>query len=729
MKKIFFACAAIAGLLSFSGCSDDINFGEQDGEGRVLLSPVLKSDVAKARSRAALTDDELAGNAIVWISNSKGVVRKFQGIDNVPVEGVWLVADNYVAEVWAGDSVPASFDHKQFKGLERFSVSGGQTVQVQIECRIANTVVEVRYDDVVDQCLTDYAVTVGHSGAEGTLVFNGREDEGRPAYYMMPSSDKNLSWTLTGKKLDGSDYMRQGKIENVQPATKYVLTFTHNDDPTLGDFGGAFIDVVVDETEIEVADVIEIMAPPTLKGLNFDLNEVIKGESGRLDEKKLWLKSTSQLQSVEISCPTFFGELGIGGTEFELFGMQDNIRTQLEAKGFSWQHFTHVSDENPAYEEMKLVFSADFMNLIPNGEHAITIKATDRAGRTSVNVMNILLTDAKVVTVAVPSDAVSTWPTRATIYGTVMKEEATNIGFNYRQQGTQQWTTVLCEGATGTYSTELTDLVPGTTYEYQAICDGFVSDIKTVTTEAPLQLKNAGFEDWNTSDKAYLLCQSEADMFWDSGNHGSATMNKNVTTPDSEIKHSGNYSVKLSSQFVGLGMIGKFAAGNVFVGKYLDTNGTDGVLGWGREFTSRPKALKGYVKYTPGTVEYTSKDLPEVSKGDMDKGIIYIAIVDDSRMSYSKKTGPENWPCIVKTKASERHLFSRNDANVIAYGEKVFSEATQGDGMIEFEIPLEYVSNDVKAANIILVCSASKGGDFFVGGDSVMYLDDFELVY
>ena len=109
----------------------------------------------------------------------------------------------------------------------------------------------------------------------------------------------------------------------------------------------------------------------------------------------------------------------------------------------------------------------------------------------------------------------------------------------------------------------------------------------------------------------------------------------------------------------------------------------------------------------------------------MDRGIIYIAIVDNTTTAYNS----EHYPCVVKTKASERNLFDKNGSNVIAYGEKVFEGATTGSDMVPFEITLDYRTEDVKACNIILTISASKGGDYFTGGPSVMYVDDLELVY
>ena len=149
------------------------------------------------------------------------------------------------------------------------------------------------------------------------------------------------------------------------------------------------------------------------------------------------------------------------------------------------------------------------------------------------------------------------------------------------------------------------------------------------------------------------------------------------------------------------------------------------MLGWGRSFTSRPKALKGYVRYVPVAVTSESKNYAELKKGDLDNGKIYIALLDNTQKEYSGK----QYPVIVNT-ADTNSFFKNTDANVIAYGELVFDKATDGDGMVEFNIPLDYYRTDIKPSNIMIVCAASKGGDYFVGGDgSVMYLDDFELVY
>ncbi len=209
------------------------------------------------------------------------------------------------------------------------------------------------------------------------------------------------------------------------------------------------------------------------------------------------------------------------------------------------------------------------------------------------------------------------------------------------------------------------------------------------------------------------------DMFWDSGNKGSATIGKNITTLSTDYKHSGEKSVKLASEKVAIA----FAAGNLFAGEFLGTESlTKGILGWGRPFTARPKALKAWVKYTPATVSDANGG--DLAKGDMDEGIIYMALVDESTETYGNY-GP--WPCMVATKQPK--LFNPEGNNVIAYGEHVFKGATEGDGLIEITIPLDYKRTDIKPSNIILTASASRCGDYYTGGPSVMYIDDFELVY
>jgi hypothetical protein len=213
-------------------------------------------------------------------------------------------------------------------------------------------------------------------------------------------------------------------------------------------------------------------------------------------------------------------------------------------------------------------------------------------------------------------------------------------------------------------------------------------------------------------------------MFWDSGNEGSASVSasSNTTSRSTDKVVDGTYSLKMETKSV----FGIMAAGSVFAGQFLGTLSTNGILGWGRDWTSRPAKLKGYLHYTPAKVNKTASESP-LTTNDYDNGIIYVALLDNSvSKSYSSTTG--SWPVIVNT--STKEFFSKSDSNVIAYGEKVLTDATSGDAMVEFEIPLEYSRTTVIPSYIILTCSASRYGDYFAGGvGSVLYVDNLQLVY
>ncbi len=738
MKKIknIFAPAALfaASLMALCSCSDEIPYDTGDGEGRLIIKTSISNDVkgsVSRGSRAGVTDDELAAKTLIWISNSKGVVRKYNGIGEVPAQGVWLLADNYVAEAWAGDSVPASFEHKHFKAREEFSIGGGETRQLNLECKIANVVVVVDYDESVRDLVSECVFEAGHKA--GKLIYEGLEASGKPGYFMMPSFDKNISYTFTAKNnLTDGAVTKHGAIENAKPGHKYTVHISQGD-PNVSEFGGALFDIEVDETEIEVAEVIEIQMEPVISGLTHNIDQPIVSTGGAFDECRLWVQSTSHIEYVEVECPAFTAYLGAGQTKFGVLSMSDEVRQKLEGYGFSYSLITHKNDpDNPQFEEMKLRFNENFLSIFAEGEHTMTITVHDANNLTGV--AHVTFTSAKMQLDPLPSASPAVWADRVTLTATILNPDVTNAAIEWRRLGSQQWNRATATTAAPaaraeagtTITATVTGLTAGTTYEYRAVCDGYESKPYTFSTEAAAQLPNAGFEEWHTSGKVDLVYASGGTMFWDSGNHGSSTMNKNVTVAATDKKHSGSYSAKLESQFVGIGSIGKFAAGNLFVGKYLETKGTDGVLGWGRPFTSRPKALRGYVHYTPAAITDVASDAPaEYVKGEMDRGIIYIAIVDNTTTAYNS----ERYPCVVKTKASERSLFDKNGANVIAYGEKVFEGETAGSDMVPFEITLDYRTEDVKACNIILTISASKGGDYFTGGPSVMYVDDLELVY
>ncbi len=742
--KDIFTITALGALVV--GCADDK--GAVNGEGQIMLEPTITVANLKQESRAA--SDELAQRLSssfgMWLATEKGVVREYKGLDNVPSDPITLTAGAYTAIAWAGDSVSADWESSYYKGSTKFQVTAGNCTPVTVECKIQNVVVSIVYDSSVDDVLYDKILTVQHS--RGQLDF---DDEHNRGFFMMPFGENSLSWTLTGKKIvDGAQtenvYNTNQKI-TVQSGHEYIFRVSCEskaDTP----IGGGWLKIEIDDTEINQSATTAIVVPPYIIGFDengvggFDIDKEQVAPVGEMAAHYVEVGGTGTLQSVVVTCEQFNRVFPGGGTDFDAVIVQDAGLEILKAAGIELSFVdSYFGDSNTYAQKCHLCFSQDFFTkyFTSEAEYTINITASIQSDYTATG----LLTTSKDIRFRISNNVVEIlsidenqlYHNKVTLQGSIVNEDGLDasqpIYFQYRKSGDTSWTQVAATVSGTTFSATVTGLAPGTEYQYNATAmrtDGKDSTTNNgkFTTDAETQLPNSSFEDWQTSSSPYLVYASGGEMFWDTGNHGSSTMSKNVTVPDDTYRHSGNYSIKLASQFVGLGIIGKFAAGNVFVGKYLKTDGTDGILGFGRPFTSRPAKLKGYMRYEPGTVDYTDTGAPDIVKGELDKGIIYMALLDGTTENYDG----DPWPVIIKTKSSERQLFDKDGSNVIAYGELVVEGSYGGDGMAEFSVSFDYKRPGVRPSYIMLTCAASKGGDYFAGSSSsTMWIDDLELVY
>lgn len=720
MKKILYSFAGIAVLALAAGCSQEENL-LTDGEGSISIRTSVCTDV-EVESRAT---DGLEDNCLIWISGSKGLVRKYDGIADVPSR-INLLSGHYVAEAWAGDSVSASFDKRWFKGRTEFDVTKGQNTEVAIKCTVANVVASVNYAEGLEEVLTDFTMTVGHD--RGSLTFEGRDE--RKGYFMMPSTDKNLTYTLKGTQIDGKEFTHTGQILDAKPATEYALTVKYT--PVSNEVGGAVFTITVDKTEITVRDEREIIAAPKIEGYGFDLSQPVMGSQGTIGQRSVYVTSATKVTSVILKSKAFESIAAIGGDDFDILNQSAEGSAAVKAAGIS------LEDNSGADNAMlKIIFASAFIDALTDGEYPIEITATDNKGKTSTATLNLVVSDAPVQTLPVLAE--TTTMRTATLRGRTSKE-VNSVGFKYRPVGSSEWASVDAVVASRSiaaeteFTAEVSGLEADTEYEYVSVCQlttggEFTSAAMTFTTLDGPQLPNAGMETWNTIDNVVTPYASSESMFWDSGNWGSKIASTTLTESITSPKHSGNFSAQLQTKKV-MGIV--IAAGNLFTGKFITTEGTNGRLGWGRPFDfsqGQPKALKVWVKYSPTnnvTVNNNKYKGDEIKKGDQDRGIIYIALLDDTKVEYEG----ESWPIIVRTADLDNYGFKKDAPNVIAYGEHIFRGATEGDGLVEVTIPINTQRTGVTPSNILVVCSASQFGDYYTGSDkSTMWVDDFKLVY
>lgn len=726
MKKFSIIIAGVA-TLALVACSEQ-KF-EGSGEGSVILTAGVSTDM-KVVSRAV--EDDIKAGTMIWISRADGgLVRRFNSLAEVPADAFPMLSGSYIAEAWAGDSVSASWDKRWFKGYTEFAVQAGATADVNIVCKIANVAAEVRYQDGLDKYLTEPVMTVGHSRASLSFSETDVENE-RRAYFMLPSADKNLDWSFSGTQINGEPFACEGTVENVLPGHLYILNVTFSAQST--DLGGAIVTVKIVDKEIPVtSELVDLVAPPIIKGFDFDIKKPVTASKGELGDLSVFISSAVDITGVVLDGDDLASiPVMDGGSDIEIADASANAVVGLQEAGITFRYIpADVAGVTKEKSLFRINFAEQFTSTLSDGEHTFQIIATDSENQTTEATLVLSVSDAPVVAVPVtPSDYSSR---KVTLYGTVTKSGVENVGFRYHALDSDEW--LYVEGTPGsrafemgaTFYAEITGLEPATDYEYTTVSGDYETAPRTFTTDTEAQLPNAGFEEWDTSSKTYLVHAPGGEMFWDSGNHGATTMGSSITVPDESLKHSGSYSAKLQSKFIGIGTIGKFAAGNVFIGKYLATEGTDGVLGWGRPFTSRPVAVRLYAKYSPGNaVNKKGANDAYIPVGQPDKGIIYIALTDGTTDTYNS----DSWPFVIQTKSSSQRLFSKDEARVIAYGEHVFETATDGDGLIEITIPIDYFKTDVIPSNIIFVASASRYGDYFSGGEgSTLWLDDIELLY
>lgn len=731
MNKVYRIVIICMSLLYLGACKEDRDIAGEQG---TLQLSVGMSDKITVASRTLSSEEQtqLEQACKVRIYNETSLVRKYEGTDNVP-SSIPLMSGTYSVRVTAGDSVAASFDQRFFEGNEEFTITKGQQSPVEVKCGIANTVLAFTWDESLKEAFEgDCQVTV--TSATGELVYSSANADAK-GYFSLPADNRKLTCKFTATKLTGGTYEQTTELTDTQPATLYNMTckYTATGQETTG---GAWLTLSVDETPLsEETTTIGIKQRPVIvckdaDNIEYDLEQPMYLATNTKGTYYLIVSTSSPLTGALLHNDRFT-EFGVPANSMDLMNLGGKDAS-VEASGISLHAPNAIMETGRTW---KIQFSEELIAKMTaqEGQVTTTLTATDKNGKQRMVTWNIVVSNATVATTeAIPYEI---WTSKATLHGKVTGTLASTPKFQYRVKGSgSSWTTVDADLTESTFSKEITGLNPGTTYEYQAM-DGTQASTVTCefTTETAFQPDNASFEYTQTYKVSTILgnkdClffyQAGKEMWWDTGNTGSATAGKNLTTQDSNIKNSGNYSAKLASANI----MGTFAAGNLFTGKFLGTEDmTKGILGWGRPCTSRPKALKVWVRYTPGTVD---KGDSHISNGETDKGIIYVAVGD---WKSSDSTYGSEWPIVVRTKGPV--LFNPHDEGTIGYGEHIFTEnyGTETETSLkEITIPLDYEGYggyNRKPETILIVASASQYGDYYEGSSSsVMWLDDMELIY
>ena len=345
-------------------------------------------------------------------------------------------------------------------------------------------------------------------------------------------------------------------------------------------------------------------------------------------------------------------------------------------------------------------------------------------------------------------ETVITRSVSATISGRI--PSGTQPIVEYHVSRTDQWTT-LSESNIKVdktkFTAELTGILPDTTYTYR-VTAGSKKIEGTFRTAPAEQLENASFEEWSSikGTSGYDLLQPWGEgktPYWGTGNQGATTVGPSNST---YLDEGGRRFANLKSKYI----IVKFAAGNIFTGDYIETEGTNGVLSFGRPFTSFPAKMRFDYKYKTSPItktggdwkepwgKYISREMYESMKGKPDTCCIYVALGDWEPQKYTCQYGAKKGqtidvPYLIRTKPSALNLMDLNDPHLIAYGELSKGEDVPDSNLSSWvteTIKINYRVTDRQPKYIIVVASSSKYGDYFTGGEeSLLQIDNVELLY
>lgn len=752
VKYIILPGVVLGATALLPSCAMDAPFGE-GGEGSLSINTEINGETKQTRAENNLDNAEyvqsLRDKCVVFIENSRGVMRKYKGLSTIPAS-IKLSTGQYVCNAWTGDSVAASFDSKFYRGQQPFEIIENESTSVSMKCNIANVVVSVDAASVAGTGLQNPKITF--TSSRGSLEFDETMFADNKGYFMIPSPQDTKNYTaenrtitvnIEGTTEDGQAYSKESRIQNVERAHEYQIALSA-DKPSI-DEGGALIQLIIKDIPI-IDDTVEIFPAPVVKGYGFDIAEQLINTDRTFNDQKLYICEYKGTKSVQVGFSENFTDM----TDGDL--LNNTYVEQLQAKGITVERQNSKDAESGVdVYEMYVTFPAAFLNALPSSSTQYTVAITATDSRNLVTSASLRIANSNDAVekiddaIADPAPDPDTNPmavlaTKATLTGTLYNADAVRYGFKYRKAGESAWNEAVATGANGAprrtrankgtaYSVTLSGLEAGTTYEFKAFADDFEStNIQTFTTEAKYIIPNASMEEWSTYQAQTMLGPKtvtfpgtgDVTTHWDSGNEGAATANGILTNKSTDMVHSGTYSARLESKII----FKMIAAGNLFFGDYVKTDGTNGVLALGREYNgSHPTKLRVYANYRPGTnlsIKDDNKDyVGDLTDSGCDNGQIYVALT----------VGAVD----IRTKPADRKLFNVDDEQVLAYGQVTWKEAFGPDGQLQMvEIPIEYKANarTTRPTHLVITCCASKFGDFFSGADgSVMYLDDFELVY
>jgi hypothetical protein len=610
-----------------------------------------------------------------------------------------------------GENLNAAFDNPYYKGVKNVRIYPDKINTVNLTCTLANTIFSVEFPEEFDQHFDVYEVSVTN-GIGDPLVLSNAPSSGNSleagfdaeAYFAVTGS---LTWNLYLKNIEGTEYRHTVTYTDVKARQHYHLKFNLGEDVSAD---GAFVvkvtlDNTLDESSHElILDFDNRYLPSVSSNDEFavESGEPVTTPVGNTISKVLQFSTPVGVQSLRIThdndalvasgLPKSVELVGASATDLSAVGIQVSPSPGTKAVAAGAQGV--------------VLDITTFVSKLPVGSYEMDFTVIDAKGHYDVFELVLeVISDVDAEAVA----AYTGWACFAKLEGRYFNADMPEgMTFQYRKTSEAEWTEIdpsdmVVNAASLRYTTILFGLEPNAQYVFRAVSaeDKETKEI-TFSTAASATIHNLNFDSWSDSDK---YPNASGYDIWDSANSsGAAITTKPVTDA---VK---GYAARLES----VKAMGMMAAGNIFTGQFAGLAGLGAKLDWGTPFNARPIAVRGYYKYSPKTIDMAKAPYTDM-KGQMDQSQIVVFLTD--------------WTSQFRINTSNKEFVDLdNDPGIIALGQHNSSNADAG--YVKFTLPLVY-RDATRIPNFLVIAAASsRYGDYFTGGvGSVLYVDEFELIY
>lgn len=730
-------------LCLFISCNDDRN---------IVPTGTLYLNVEEDGTMLTKAENEVTYESlqVVLLKGEEDTLKVYNDyLTEVKGERLVLPVGKYIVAVRSNGADGAGWETPLYMGQEEVEVKQGEITNTKVICTIANTKVSVIYDKSIKEHFIDYKTTVSNSSGELTFT----RDEYRSGFF----TPEKLTVQLDLTNNDGNKFTIKKVYPDIEPKYHYKFEFKISNDQT-DEEAGADFDIVVDKEHKEITYPIFIKkedlvyaGEPSLKlGGEFKEDGIYSfwktEENQKPDTKTIWLDYTMGSENTLQSVIVMMDSPTLGVSQFDITkgeGSQIGLPALPESP---------VDTSDPRYKTYQMDLSAIVEHLECLKEqptvHTFSVRLVDDKNQeTSITFAIKMMPDVDAYIMEPYC-----WSTFAVLRGNSVDESCyfvlTTLDGDIQIQDQEK----IVRDANGNMSVLITGLKQGD-YSYKIVSAANPS-VKTKKisftiydpTAGVYNVPNLGFEEWGTITKnkldfnmgsEYVSPNNTDDfkqVYWESGNYGgtgtkiTGSITVLAAKTEENATSSSKYAAKLTSKYAGLGSMGAFSAGSIFIGNPTKVSTGGAELKYGRPHIGFPTHLSGYYKYTPGSINYTNN-----SKGGTgtDKAIIYIAL----------STKPFNLKSLTNGTLIR---FDKTSKDIFAYGEII--EGNTVKDYTHFDIPLIYLNNqgsqmptypefiDKKTGApqiyITIVATSSIDGDIFTGStSSILYVDEFSLDY